>query len=216
MVVRVRPVLSLPVSEGSRTPLVRARSVLLALTAVLVTLAAVEVARVTSSIADVQTQWPTLVLAVLLVAAAPRAFGVQWGRSAGHLGAIAGAAAAVATVVAAFRAVGGDVPWSGWEIWVAVPLAEELLFRGFLLTALLWALRQGFDDAVAARAAIGVSALVFGLEHLGNLDVAPALVATQVAAALAFGVLAGWLRVRTDSLVGPVVAHGVMNLVAVL
>jgi membrane protease YdiL (CAAX protease family) len=38
----------------------------------------------------------------------------------------------------------------------------------------------------------------------------------QAAAATAFGLLAGWVRVRTDSLVGPVSLHSAMNVVAVL
>ncbi len=216
MVVRVVPVLSARVPEERRTPLVRMQSVLLAVSVVIVTLAAVELARGVSVSADVQTQWPTLGVAALLVVAAPAAFGVHWGRTGRHLPAVVASAAAVAAVVAAFRAVGGDVPWSGWEVWLAVPVAEELLFRGFLLTALLWALRHGFDDTVAARVAIGTSALVFGLEHLGNAQVGPTLLAVQVANAVAFGVLAGWLRLRTDSLVAPVLTHAVMNLVAVL
>lgn len=216
MVVRVTPVLEGRVPAERRTTIVRAQASLLALTAVVVTLAAVEVARALAVAADVQTQWTELVVALVLVGAAPRAFGLQLGRTGSHLVAVALSIAAAAGAAAVFRAVGGEVPWSGWEIWVGVPVAEELLFRGFLLTALLWALRHGFDDAVAVPVALGVSALVFGLEHLGNADIGAALVAVQVAAAVCLGVLAGWLRVRTDSLVGPVLTHGTLNLVAVL
>jgi membrane protease YdiL (CAAX protease family) len=36
----------------------------------------------------------------------------------------------------------------------------------------------------------------------------------QVAAAVAFGLLAGWLRMRTGSLMPPVQVHAAMNLIA--
>jgi membrane protease YdiL (CAAX protease family) len=66
------------------------------------------------------------------------------------------------------------------------------------------------------RWAIIVGALSFGAGHLGNLGYVPTgFVLVQAAVAAAFGVLAGWLRIRTDSLVGPVLAHAAMNLVAV-
>jgi CAAX protease family protein len=92
---------------------------------------------------------------------------------------------------------------------------EEVLFRGVLLAALL---------RITTRAyAIGASALLFGLWHLP-----PALRdANDKRAAAAVGVVVGtiavtafagavfaWLRVRSGSLVAPVLAHVATNSVA--
>jgi len=83
------------------------------------------------------------------------------------------------------------------------PLAEELLFRGVLLSALLQRWHPGW--------AVAVSALAFALIHLPGLQyqwyALPAL-------ALLALVLA-WLRLRSGSIWPAVVAHGVNNLLAV-
>lgn len=73
---------------------------------------------------------------------------------------------------------------------VAAPLAEELFYRGLLLGALL--------RRLPPAPAVVISALVFGLVHRQGLQL-PALVL--------FGLLAGWLRVRTGRLGMPWAAH---------
>lgn len=193
----------------------RTWAVVLAAGVVVTTLLAIEISRDVAQRAGVQTQWPTLVLAILLTCWAPTAFGVGWGTTGRHLRAVLVTLTGVAAAVGVFRLAGGTVPWSGWEVWVAVPLAEELLFRGFCLTGLLWAFGRGFSETVAVRGAILLSATVFALEHLGNAAIGMPLLAIQVGSALAFGLAAGWLRVITRSLVGPVLAHATLNVIAV-
>jgi membrane protease YdiL (CAAX protease family) len=182
----------------------------------LATAAAVELARLGADALDIQTQWTTLGLALALTVWAPGRFGLQWGDTTRHLPGLLMSLAAVTLVVGTFRVLGGSVPWDGWEIWTSVPLAEELLFRGACLTALVWALTQGFSPRAAANSSVMLSAVTFGLEHLGNSSVGTALVLLQVTNAVLFGLLAGWLRLTTKSLVGPVLVHSTMNLVAVV
>ena len=74
--------------------------------------------------------------------------------------------------------------------FLLVPIAEEALFRGFLLAVLLRSLRRLLTiERRAAVAAVVISALAFGTGHLGNLGYVPAdFLAIQVVAASLFGV----------------------------
>lgn len=73
------------------------------------------------------------------------------------------------------------------------PIVEELLYRGAGI---------GLLAAWGTPAAVGVTALMFGLGH-GLLLSFPAF--------LWFGIVTGWLRVRTDSLYPPMLTHCVFN-----
>jgi len=92
---------------------------------------------------------------------------------------------------------------------------EEVLFRGVLLAALL---------RITTRAyAVGASALLFGLWHLPPAlrdanDKGAAAAAGVVVGTIAVTTFAGavfaWLRVRSGSLLAPVLAHVATNSVA--
>lgn len=86
---------------------------------------------------------------------------------------------------------------------VLAPLAEELLFRGLLLRALLRRTTPGW--------AVGWSAAAFALVHLLDPDAAPLLPGL-----MALGVVAGIQAVRTGSLSRPIMLHAGFNLVTVL
>lgn len=73
---------------------------------------------------------------------------------------------------------------------VGAPIVEEIFYRGLLLRAL--------DRHLPTWAAVGVSALAFGLSHFQGIQF-PALVL--------FGVLAGVLAVRTGNLGASIAAH---------
>lgn len=91
--------------------------------------------------------------------------------------------------------------WGILSIVVAAPVLEETLFRGaiegHLLT--LWKSKPW--------AAILVSALVFGIIHMN-----PA----QVFYASLIGIVLGWLRWRTDSIVPGILGHMLNNGLAVI
>jgi|SRR5690606_33355388 len=81
---------------------------------------------------------------------------------------------------------------------LAVPLAEELLFRGLV--------QRGFERPLGAPAAIGLAALAFGAAHV---DV------VQGSAAVLLGLYLGSLAWAGDSIRLPIVAHAVNNAAAV-
>jgi hypothetical protein len=90
------------------------------------------------------------------------------------------------------------------------PFAEEVLFRGFLFRQL--SRRAGWHPAWAMAA----SALVFGLAHLGNVDLAaprgPWLAAAEVSATAGGGLLFAWILFRWGSLWPAIGLHTFMNL----
>ena len=75
------------------------------------------------------------------------------------------------------------------------PLAEEALFRGFLLPRLA--------AQVSVRWGIWVSATIFGLLHLHYMVLVPV--------AIYYGLIFGWARMRSGSLVVPVMLHMAVN-----
>lgn len=106
------------------------------------------------------------------------------------------------------------------RIPVATALAEELAFRGVILGL---GLRGG-----GRRRALLVSALAFGLWHIGSalhparqratagvvghrLAPAPVVVLGDVAATTIGGIGFGWLRLRSGSIAAPVIAHAALN-----
>jgi len=97
----------------------------------------------------------------------------------------------------------------GWRIPLALmavslgPLAEELLFRGVLLSALL----QRWGSATA----ILLSSVLFALMHLPGLNWQVFAVPNLLLLALALA----WLRLRSGSIWPGVLAHGTYNLMAV-
>jgi hypothetical protein len=89
---------------------------------------------------------------------------------------------------------------------VLAPLAEELLFRGALLRALM-------RRTSPAWAVFG-SALVFALVHpLGDPEVGSVIV---VPAILTLGVVSGYLAVRSGDLSRSIMLHAGFNLLTVV
>src|SRR5690606_30914456 len=93
-----------------------------------------------------------------------------------------------------------------WYLMLAlvIPVAEEIIFRGFLLGAL--------SPRIGPLPAVGVAALMFVACHLPQVDgywVAIAAISTV-------GVLAGLARVRGRSLFAAIILHVSYNAVVVL
>ena len=153
--------------------------------------------------------------------------GLRWGLLA---------SAVVAAVVVSGAVLAGAVPMLGallddaradleggalvFAILVRIPLGtavfEEVLFRGVLLATFLRELRS--STAVVA------SSVVFGLWHVAPTivtlqlnDVAPTsgaglgLIAGAVVVTTVAGLLFNWLRLRSRSLVAPMLVHWVTN-----
>lgn len=88
--------------------------------------------------------------------------------------------------------------WGYFVVGLLAPLAEELVFRGAVLRALL---RWKSNPWVG----IVISALLFALIHMN-----PA----QMPHAFLVGLLLGWMYYRTDSIVPGVIFHWINNTVA--
>jgi membrane protease YdiL (CAAX protease family) len=152
--------------------------------------------------------------------------GLRWGAAAA---AVVAAAYALGLRVAPARAAlpdGGDLGWGTLAtVLVVIPLGtvlpEELAFRGLLLALL--GRRRGLPAATL------LSSGLFGLWHVlpalgggpANAAIAATVggdaagTATRVVATVAFTALAGvvlcWLRLRSGSLLAPVLAHWTVN-----
>ncbi|MDG6902919.1 MAG: CPBP family intramembrane metalloprotease [Nitrososphaerota archaeon] len=85
---------------------------------------------------------------------------------------------------------------------VFVAVTEELLFRGVLMGSL--------GQMMPPWQAICFSSVIFGQMHLGWFS------PLEVIFAYSAGVVFGYFAYRTDSLLGPIVAHGLDNIVLFL
>jgi membrane protease YdiL (CAAX protease family) len=96
---------------------------------------------------------------------------------------------------------------------VIAPVAEELLFRGFALTA--------WQRTLGARAAIIRSSIVFVLAHVlfvggDGFREAASLAFVAGVARVPVALALGWLYVRTGSLWGPIGLHAAYNAVLII
>lgn len=84
-------------------------------------------------------------------------------------------------------------------VTIVPAICEEMLFRGFILS--------GLQTEHGKTRAIILSALLFGLLHF---------VPSQVVLMTLFGILLGWLTIRTGSILVPILMHFVHNVLAVI
>ncbi|WP_041775742.1 CPBP family intramembrane glutamic endopeptidase [Blastococcus saxobsidens] len=150
--------------------------------------------------------------------------GLRWGGACAALmaaGLVAGLALpATRPLFADARAAGTDGGELAYQTLVRIPLGtvvwEEVAFRGVLLA--------GLARLLPLRAAVGVSAVVFGLWHVRPTlsaaaanDLSDGLLGPVVAVAVgclvtaAAGVLFTWLRLRSGSLLAPLLLHLATN-----
>lgn len=82
---------------------------------------------------------------------------------------------------------------TAFSVSILTPILEELLFRGFILGMFL----KCYDNKVA----ILFSAIIFAIVH------------EPIAIAMAFGIglIYGWLRVRTGSIIPSMILHAIWN-----
>ena len=99
-----------------------------------------------------------------------------------------------------------DFPRLVFDQVVIVGLSEEFFFRGYLQTQLNRFFGRPYRF-IGARWGVGliVAAVLFGLCHLVYGDLSRLRV-------IIFGLFAGWLRERTDSIAVPATYHGASNI----
>jgi uncharacterized protein len=97
--------------------------------------------------------------------------------------------------------------------------SEEILFRSLVMTPLLvYGKRAGLAEKPTAFLAAGIATLIFMLAHI-NIDFNPLRVThfnlLQQLASLGFGIFYAFLFLRTRSILGPILAHNLLNAVVV-
>ncbi len=100
----------------------------------------------------------------------------------------------------------------GWVESVIValgiaPVVEEFFFRGVLL--------QGLVANSGVLRALAATALLFGLGH-GTLGASPGAFLSALAGATLYGVVLGWVRLGTGSLLASMLLHGGINALGLL
>ncbi len=88
------------------------------------------------------------------------------------------------------------------------PITEETFFRGLLIPRLN-TLFGWFTGRFSGALSIGFSALIFALFHTGYMSI------SEFVAAFLFGVAAGYVFKRSGSLYASMLAHFLVNLIAV-
>ena len=88
------------------------------------------------------------------------------------------------------------------------PVLEEIVFRGYLFTALIWFFRRFAGRILPNRALIFIAALVFALVHLAH----PGVRWLELACIASTGTLYGWIRCRSGSTAPAAASHAAYNL----
>jgi membrane protease YdiL (CAAX protease family) len=160
-----------------------------------------------------------LVLALGVALWQPRLFGLQLGDSLIRWRRVLGVTVALSALAAIALSQMTSNPFSGADLvieGIAVPISEELLFRGVLFTLVLLALTRLHHAGRATLLAVLISGVAFGLAHLNNLGSYDTIfVLLQATYATVLGLAAGYLRAGTRSVYPAIVLHAVVNLVAV-
>jgi membrane protease YdiL (CAAX protease family) len=116
--------------------------------------------------------------------------------------------AAVMVALRCHQAIGAASGWNKVALAVILgPVVEEVVFRGYLMAAALHLARRCSRTKRIWLSITGV-ALIFMLAHGGR----PGTTAIQLCCIAATGTLYGIIRVRQQSTVAAVLAHGCYNL----
>lgn len=104
--------------------------------------------------------------------------------------------------------------WLGFEVLLS-GTSEEIMYRGLIMTLMMRAWQSLFRSTQwLGWAALVGATLVFMVDHI-NFSLQPLAVTyvnpLQQLTVLIFGLFYGFLYLRTQSLVGPVLAHNLLN-----
>ena len=106
------------------------------------------------------------------------------------------------------QTLGADGGWNKVALAVVLgPVVEEVIFRGYCMTAAIHLARGWSTTRRNGLAAVGV-ALIFMLAHAGRLGIT----SVQLCCTAATGTLYGIIRLRQQSTVAAVLAHSCYNL----
>ena len=160
-----------------------------------------------------------MLIALPIVARRPAAFGFTLGSMHEHSLLMALVIVGGGMVTTGILLALGPTPYSeaSWFIeTVDVPITEELVFRGVLLTGLVAVLLPMHRPRIAIVLAVIFNGLAFGIAHLANAtDLALAFAVMQAGFAALLGMACAGLMVRTGSVYPAILLHAVVNGVVV-
>jgi membrane protease YdiL (CAAX protease family) len=160
-----------------------------------------------------------VILGGVVVVWRPTAFGFRFGDLRRHARLVLGTLVAAAGLTALLLRLTGAIPYSDASFVIetaVVPISEELVFRGVLLTVLLVVLGRWHDEPTAATLAVAFDGIAFGLAHLANASsLALGFVLGQAAFAIVLGMACAYLMLRTRSIYPAILLHAVVNAVVV-
>lgn len=99
-------------------------------------------------------------------------------------------------------------PWLIW-LWLGVVIPEEVFFRGYVLGRLLSAADRT-PGRIYPLFSVVISSALFAVGHAALLGEGRALLVFLP------GMVLGWLFIRTRTLAGPVIFHGLANMFYVM
>ncbi len=91
------------------------------------------------------------------------------------------------------------------------------MFRGVLVSVLLWGFGKMYTPRTAVMLTLFVSTLIFASSHLNNLGHYPTgFILFQVGFSTILGLAFGFIRIRTDSIYPAIFLHALFNLAGTL
>ena len=169
---------------------------------------------------DILSDGVLLFAAFMPVVWAPKFFGYQKGRIFQNWKMLLGLSIFFVAAPLLYRLIAGEIPF-GANSWffegIVVPFAEEGLFRGILLSMLLFGFGKLYQEAAAGWLTILFSTLIFSAAHLNNLgDYPTGFILFQVGFSSLLGFAFGFARVRTGSIYPAILLHSFFNLAGTL
>lgn len=123
------------------------------------------------------------------------------------VGAVTGGAMAVVAQLSR-QSLGAEVPWNKALLVIVLgPVLEEVIFRGYLMTAALLLTRRLSSRNAAACSVVGV-AVAFSIAHLTTAGIS----FIQLCCIAATGCVYGLLRLQHRSTMASTLAHAAYNL----
>ncbi len=169
---------------------------------------------------DILSDAVLLFLGFMPVLWAPRFFGYQIGTMAKHWKLLLGLTIFFLGAPLIYRLLVGSTPF-GANTWffegVVVPLGEESLFRGILVSMMLFGFGKLYPERTAGILTVLLSTVVFASAHLNNLGHYPTgFILFQVGFSTLVGLAFGYSRVKTGSIYPAIILHALFNLAGTL
>jgi membrane protease YdiL (CAAX protease family) len=160
-----------------------------------------------------------LLIGSAVVARSAAAYGIRLGDTLTHWRTVVIAVGGMAALTTGVLLLVPTTPYADAH-WVnevvIVPVTEELVFRGVLVTTLLVVLSRLHRSSTAAALAVVIGAVAFALGHAANaLSLPVSFVVAQVTYAVVIGLVAGTMMVRTRSIIPAILVHAAVNAVVV-